>query len=694
MSRRLRLIGDLVVGLLACAALAAPSASAALPAGYSARAIADATGSPSNGDRFGANMVNAGDVNGDGIDDLLVGMPDAPKPVLGVSGKVAFIDGRTGQTIRTVLPPQSDWSISHSGQDTRFGAQVANIGDVNGDGVPDDAVSAPGADISAGAVDMGIVYVLDGKSGAILKKIELAADDRPDSSPGFGEALASASGEPACAGFGGTAPCPDTPSSLVARGDLDGRGKGDFLIGAPNYTETQDTNLSACPASGPATCPGLGRVYVYSGEDITGSANTPLIQPTFTIQYPDAATASQQPHFGAALAPIGDVGTCAFDETQVQPPTADCLTPTSQIAPSAVPDGYPDYLASAPGLTVNGVTDAGKTFVVDGRHGLLIAALSSPDPQSDVSFGPPGDSQTAPGNLGGAPPADIYLSATGENVANPGQGRAYAISGDVTGPGLLAQLDDPVAVAGGGFGTFAGLGDVAGNDQLDEFALGRLGGGPVQIVSSCGMSVIQTIPDADPGSNFGAAIVPLGDLNGDGYLDLAVGAPGHAGGQGAIYVMESNGQPGPDTSCNPPNPGGGGGGTGGGSTGGGGGGGGGNPGSPRSGGGKVSSLAKRKISFGSSKKTVKIAKPLTLTGKLKSSKRKATCVRKQKIAIQRFAGNNFWQTIDVAISSKKGTFSVKTSPAPAQTFFYRARVNQTRRCTGAISNRVKIKVVP
>jgi len=48
----------------------------------------------------------------------------------------------------------------------------------------------------------------------------------------------------------------------------------------------------------------------------------------------------------------------------------------------------------------------------------------------------------------------------------------------------------------------------------------------------------------------------------------------------------------------------------------------------------------------------------------------------------------------VAVSRKNGTFSVQTFPAPVQTFFYRARVNQTRRCTGAISNRVKIKVVP
>src|SRR6185503_10887024 len=164
-----------------------------LPAGYTPRLIQNSTDTPSNSDHFGANMVNAGDVNGDGVDDLLVGMPDAPGPVPGVSGKVAFVDGRSGQTIRTIFPPQGDWSISHSGASMRFGAQVATVGDLTGDGVPEDVVSAPGADINSNAVDMGIVYVLNGASGAVLKKIELAPDDQPGSSPGFGKALTTAS---------------------------------------------------------------------------------------------------------------------------------------------------------------------------------------------------------------------------------------------------------------------------------------------------------------------------------------------------------------------------------------------------------------------------------------------------------------------------------------------------------------------
>lgn len=688
----------------------ASAAGAALSGGYVPRA----TDLPAANvlDHLGASIVDAGDVNNDGRDDVLVGLPDSPGGLPGISGKVVFVDGQTGGIIATVKPPDGDTRISHTGSPTAFGTQVATLGDVGScesgaqcqvgspDGYPEHLVSAPGSDISGDAVDMGIVYVLDGKTNAVMKKIVLAPEDRPASPPGFGKAVSSAGGEPACTGFGGTGACPDAAGSLIARGDIDGAGKPDIVIGAPDYEENSlaETNPSACPATGAATCPGMGRVFVYSGEAISGSASTPIDATLSTVQYFDAATGGEQPHFGAAVSPIGDVGSCAFQETHIFN-NANCLETKPDAGPSSAPDGYPDYLVAAPGLTVGGASDAGRVFVVDGRHGLVIAALSSPDPQQGSAFGMPASHQNVPGNLGASGLPDLYLSATGQDLASDvGTGRGYVINGDVTAPTLIAALDDPAPAAGAGFGTFAGLGDVAGADGLNEIALGRLGGGPVQVLTSCGgLHVIQTIADAEPGSGFGAAIAPIGDVNLDGYLDIAVGAPGHGSGAGRVYTLLSDGTAGPDVSCTPPDAGGGGGG-GGTNSGGGGttGGGGSTTTKPGNGGGShVSALARRKLAFDSSKKQVKVAAFVGFRGTLQAPKRKRFCQAKQKIAIQRYERNGgTWTTIDVAITDRKGKFRSGTHPAPALTFFYRAHVNQTKRCMVANSKRVKIRATP
>src|SRR5262245_29923611 len=214
MRSRLRRIGGLAVASCTLALIAAPSAGAALAGDYAAAPTDDPA--PANAaDHFGANIVNAGDVNNDGRDDLMVGVPDAPGSLPGLSGKVVFVDGQTGGIIATVRQPSTDTLISHVGASTAFGAQVVTIGDIGScsgagancnvgpkDGYPEHVVTAPGSDISSSAVDMGIVYVLDGKTNEVLKRIELAPDDRPASPPGFGKSASTAAGEPACAGFG------------------------------------------------------------------------------------------------------------------------------------------------------------------------------------------------------------------------------------------------------------------------------------------------------------------------------------------------------------------------------------------------------------------------------------------------------------------------------------------------------------
>jgi hypothetical protein len=223
----------------------------------------------------------------------------------------------------------------------------------------------------------------------------------------------------------------------------------------------------------------------------------------------------------------------------------------------------------------------------------------------------------------------------------------------------------------------------------------------VQIFSPCRGSLLQTIADQEPGAGFGSTIAPMGDLNGDGYLDLAVGAPGHAGGEGRVYLMKSDGTVGPffeGCATSPGDPGGGdpGGGSGGGATGGATGGSTSppvtktppKPAKKKKKAPAVATLAKRRLSLTATKKPVKVGAVLTLRGRLVARVR--SCRVKQKIAIQRLGPDGLFLTINVGVTARNGKFASSTRPAPAQTFFYRARVSQTKKCKGAVSHRVKV----
>lgn len=109
--------------------------------------------------RFG-DAVAAGDVNGDGRADVIVGAPSQcfDVPPLTCAGRVFVFDGRTGAMIRTLNTP----SPASNGE---FGRSVA-AGDVTGDGRADVIVGAPGEFVGEGRV-----YVFDGSTGALIRTL-------------------------------------------------------------------------------------------------------------------------------------------------------------------------------------------------------------------------------------------------------------------------------------------------------------------------------------------------------------------------------------------------------------------------------------------------------------------------------------------------------------------------------------------
>jgi FG-GAP repeat len=110
-------------------------------------------------DNFGRSVAFAGDVNGDGYDDVIVGAPLADPLGLLSAGRATIFSGADGSVLHTLNGAQAG---------ERQGWSVAGIGDVNGDGFADVAVGVSNYNSSAAVPDIGALRVWSGKTSGLL----------------------------------------------------------------------------------------------------------------------------------------------------------------------------------------------------------------------------------------------------------------------------------------------------------------------------------------------------------------------------------------------------------------------------------------------------------------------------------------------------------------------------------------------
>jgi len=169
-------------------------------------------GSGLKGSMFGHALASAGDVNGDGYDDVIVGAYRYKNGDLDTEEGAAFLyyGSKDG------LSDAPDWQVESDQPYAQLGYAVAGAGDLNGDGFDDLAL---GARYYTGDEDgEGAVYVVYGSK------------DGPGVTPGL-----LIEGEQANAAFG---------SALAAGGDVNGDGYDDLAVGAPNF-DYEEVNAGA-----------------------------------------------------------------------------------------------------------------------------------------------------------------------------------------------------------------------------------------------------------------------------------------------------------------------------------------------------------------------------------------------------------------------------------------------------------------
>lgn len=178
--------------------------------------LSGSTGSPllqiagsQPGELFGGSLQVAGDINQDGIPDIMLGLPGANEG----TGAAKLVSGANGAVLYT-------WNGQSAGD--RFGYSVASVGDVNRDGHSDVAVGAP--DNAIGGPAAGRVYVYHGSDGSPIFRRSGEPGDR--------------------LGF-----------SVGAAGDVNRDAYADVIAGAPGPGAADPNTTMA------------GRVYVYSGAN-------------------------------------------------------------------------------------------------------------------------------------------------------------------------------------------------------------------------------------------------------------------------------------------------------------------------------------------------------------------------------------------------------------------------------------------
>ena len=431
---------------------------------------------------------------------------------------------------------ESDQAGAQSG--VGLGYSVGTAGDVNGDDYADVIVGAPIYD--NGQAYEGRAFVFHGSASGLSPTPNWTAES-----------------DKAQAWFG---------YSVGTAGDVNGDGFTDVIVGAPHYDNGQFNTEE-------------GRAYVFHGS-ASGLSPTP----NWTDLGDQLGT-----NFGSAVGTAGDVNGDGFADVIVGAQaqgydngqtdkgrafvfhgSASGLKPypnwTAEsdqayawfgesvgTAGDVNGDGFADVIVGAPYYD-NGQTKEGRAFVFHGSASGL-----SPTPnwtaESDQAYAWFGYSVGTAGDVNGDGFADVIIGASLYSNSQQDEGRAFVYHGSASGlsptPKWTAESDEIYARFGESVGT---AGDVNG-DGFADVIVGALhydndqaGEGRAFVFhgSASGLSPTPSwTAESDQGwAQFGSSVATAGDVNGDGFADVIIGAPAYDNGQtdeGRVFVYHGSG---------------------------------------------------------------------------------------------------------------------------------------------------------
>nr|WP_295935053.1 FG-GAP-like repeat-containing protein [uncultured Dyadobacter sp.] len=450
---------------------------------------------PGDNIAFGNAMAGAGDINGDGYDDVLVSGLDNST----ATGSVyLFLGGSLGlsQTPATTLTGNAN---------SFFGCSISGAGDINGDGFGDIVIGDYQYDSGRGAA---FVYLGDASGIFAIPSTTLTGFSTYGS---FGSSVASA-------------------------GDENADGYADIVIGAGNFLYDEGTSHAYIfhgseggfqedvqDLVGPAKSSAFGSVVSPAG-DVNGDGRTDILIGAFL----------EDMESGAAYVYLGNTGTISSDpaNTFIEPVVNSFFTLRNSGAGDLNGDGFSD-------VAIGASEHASNDGIVYIYYGSASGLPQSPSITlaSPATYSQFGSSVGSAGDVNGDGYGDLIVGAPGFNnffgaafvyhggpnglITTPARiltdqywmsynyGRAVAGAGDVNGDGYAdVMVGDP-----GADQVFVHMGSPTGISQAVAVTLSRGGGG-----------------------SFGGSVANAGDLNGDGFGDVVIGDYEYDFNRGAAYV--------------------------------------------------------------------------------------------------------------------------------------------------------------
>ena len=388
--------------------------------------------------RSGFSVAGAGDINGDGRADVIVGAPGAGNNSRNFSGSTYVVFGRTATTtVDLGTLGTGGFRIDGAATNDLSGWSVAGAGDINGDGRADLILGAPEADNNS-RTSSGSSYVVFGRTGTTT--VDLTA---------LGTA-----------GFriDGAATGDGSGWSVAGAGDINGDGRADLIIGAPEAdnnsrtssgssyvvfgrTATTTVDLTALGTAGfridgAATSDLSGRSVAGAG-DINGDGRADLIIGA------QGADNNSRTYSGSSYVVFGRTATTTVDLTALGTAgfridgaaTSDASGRSVAGAGDINGDGRADLIIGAPGANNNSRTDSGSSYVVFGRTATTTVDLTALgtagfriDGAATGDFS--GWSVAGAGDVNGDGGADVLVGAYGaDNNTRTTSGSSYVVFG-------------------------------------------------------------------------------------------------------------------------------------------------------------------------------------------------------------------------------------------------------------------------